>query len=413
MLRTSLLARGLTAASIAAFALTGSLSAQTTRTTQPTAPGWVFTPSIGVAETWDSNVLLRGEGSGSLSDFLTAVNPAGALGYRGKRATFHIDYRGSFYLYQELSDLNAFDQREAVDYRYRMTSKVSFFARQSLSKSPTTDDVDIPGVEFRRQGVLHNDIRSGLETRFNSRAVLTASYNFQQVDFDDDPLLPLDALRSGGHAHGASAQFDYRLGPRASVGAEYDMRHATVDVIRNFDVMNTMGTVDYRLNERLQLSGGAGFSRLATSDVEASRMAPAFRVGLNGTGARFAWNVSYRRSFLPSFGFGGTFENQEFLAGFLAPLTRRLDWSSTLAIRESDPLVRTNDPLLADDPLLNGDLGLRTIWARSSISFLANRWMRIEGFYNAALQNSQRPGGKVNRSRVGVQVVTYKRLRVR
>ena len=31
---------------------------------QPTPPGWVFTPGIAVAETWDNNVLLATEGSG-------------------------------------------------------------------------------------------------------------------------------------------------------------------------------------------------------------------------------------------------------------------------------------------------------------------------------------------------------------
>jgi len=58
-----------------------------------------------------------------------------------------------------------------------------------------------------------------------------------------------------------------------------------------------------------------------------------------GTGQRFGWNVGYRRAFLPSYGFGGTFENQEFSAGFLAALMRRLDWSGTLAYRVNDPLV--------------------------------------------------------------------------
>ena len=405
MAGTRLLARGAASAAIAAIAIAASqpLAAQqppTAQQTQPTPPGWVFTPSIAVAETWDNNVLLRGEGSGSISDFLTAVSPRGSLGYRGRRTTFHVDYRGSYYLYQELEDLNAFDQRAAVDFRHRITRMVSLFARESLSKSPTTDDVDLPGVEFRRLGVLHNDFRSGLEARLNARTMMTGSYTFQQVRFDDDPTLPLGGIRGGGHAHGGSAQFEHRLQPRIAIGGEFDMRHATVDETRGFDVRNTMGTVDYRVAERLQISGGAGYSWLSTSDTEQGRGAPAFRIGLNGSGARVAWNIGYRKSFLPSFGFGGTFENQEFMAGFLAPLNRRLDWSGSFAVRESDPLVES-------------DLGLQSIWARSSISYLANRWIRIEAFYTAVFQDSQRPGGRINRSRAGVQVVTYKRLRVR
>ena len=45
------------------------------------------------------------------------------------------------------------------------------------------------------------------------------------------------------------------------------------------------------------------------------------------------------------------------------------------------------------------------MWARSSFSYLATRWLRVEGFYVAVFQDSQRPGGHVNRSRAGIQVV--------
>jgi hypothetical protein len=62
---------------------------------QPTAAGWVFTPAISVAETWDNNVMLATEGSGSVGDFLTAISPRAALSFRGRRSTFQLDYRGA------------------------------------------------------------------------------------------------------------------------------------------------------------------------------------------------------------------------------------------------------------------------------------------------------------------------------
>jgi hypothetical protein len=65
------------------------------------------------------------------------------------------------------------------------------------------------------------------------------------------------------------------------------------------------------------------------------------------------------------------------------------------------------------DPLRTSELGLRTIWARSSLSYLATRWMRVEGFFVAAFQDSRRPGGQVNRSRAGIQVVASTRTRIR
>ena len=184
------------------------------------------------------------------------------------------------------------------------------------------------------------------------------------------------------------------------MGAEFEGRRAVVDTTREFDVQNLLGTVDVRLTERFSFSGGAGYSWLGTDTGAERRSAPAFRVNLSRSGERLGWNVGYRRSFLPSFGFGGTFENQELEGGFIAPLTRRLDLSGSLSWRESDPLT-------SELP------GLRSWWIRSSVSYLATRWIRIEGFYAATLQDARRAGGQIDRSRVGIQVVTSTRMRVR
>lgn len=380
---------------------------QGSRETQPMPAGWVFTPGIAVAETFDDNVLLSGEGDDSLtSDWLTAVTPRGVLTYRGRRTTFNADYRGSYQLYQELSALNAYEQRGTVAIEHRLSPYVSLFARNNVSKSPTTDELDIPGVLFRRQGVLMDDFNAGADLRFGPRSALRGSYVFQWLRFDGLSEAQLaDPLRRGGHAHGGIAEYDYRLGPRVTIGAEFEGRHAVVDTNREFDIQNLLGTVDVRLSPRFYLSGGAGYSWLGTDLATERRSAPAFRVSLSRTGERLGWNLGYRRSFLPSFGFGGTFQNQEFEGSVIAPLTRRLDLTGGLSVRDSDPLTR--DPLDSQLP------GLRSLWIRSSVSYLATRWMRIEGFYAATLQDSRRPGGRIDRARLGVQVVTSTRMRIR
>ena len=390
------------------------LSAQSgARLEQPTAPGWVFTPGFSVAETWDSNVLLGGDGSTLSQDFLTVFTPRGALGYRGRRTTLQFDYQGSYQIYQQLSELNAFDQRSNASFRHRVSPGVTLFAQNSFSKSPTTDEIDLPGVEFRRQGVLMDDARVGVDARLTKRTTLNAAYAFQWLDFDESQgLLPASGFSRGGHAHGGSARLERPINARVSVGGEYDLRRGIVDEVNEFHVQNALGTVQWRLTPRLQVSGGAGLSWLSAARDDEMRSAPAFRAELSGIGPRFGWNVGYRRSFLPSFGFGGTFENQEFSAGFLSTLSRRVDWSGTLAYRVNDPLG-SEDSLAVQDPLTTRDLSLESLWVRSSISYLATRWMRIEGFYAAVVQDSQRAGGKVNRSRVGVQVVTSTRMRVR
>ena len=267
---------------------------------QPPAAGWVFTPAISVAGTWDNNVLLATEGSETAGDFLTAISPRVALSFRGRRSTFQLDYRGAYQLYQELSELNAFDQRANVSYRQRLTPRVSFFARNGLSRSPTTDEVDLPGILFRREGVLIDDLRSGLEARLSQRTTLTGAYTFQLVRFDrNEAPPPFDIVDRSGHAHGAVFELDHVLNRRLTVGAEYEIRHATVDQVREFDVQNALATVDYRLSENFALSGGAGYSWLDSNRLTGQHSAPAFRVNLSRSGSRLAWDVGYRRSFLP------------------------------------------------------------------------------------------------------------------
>jgi hypothetical protein len=369
------------------------------RTEQPTAPGWVFTPGIAVGETWDTNVLLATEDSGGQGDFLTAVSPRGALSYRGRHTTFSAGYSGSFNLYQELTELNAFDQRGTVDLRQRLSPRFTVFARNGLSKTPTTDDVDLPGIVFRRQGVLMDDLRTGVEARFDRRTSLSASYTFQWVDFEQ--LATNDDLpQEGGRSHGVIADLDHILTPRVSLGGEFDLRRATQNDGRQFNVQNALATIDLRLNQSLSLSGGAGYAWLATDESGEGRSAPAFRVSLSGAAPRFGWNVGYRRSYLPSFGFGGTFQNEELLGGIVAPLGRRLSLVGTLAFSNNQPLTEEGLPL-------------RSVWARSTLSYLATPWMRVEAFYGQAWQDAQRPGGRVDRARFGVQVVTSKRMRIR
>ena len=117
-------------------------------------PGWVFTPAIAVAESWDNNVLLATEGSESAGDFATAVSPRGVLGYRGRYTDFSLDYRGSYQFYQELTELNAYDQRANASFTRRLSPTLNVFARNSLTKSPTTDDVALAVTAVKGVNVI-------------------------------------------------------------------------------------------------------------------------------------------------------------------------------------------------------------------------------------------------------------------
>ena len=84
---------------------------------------------------------------------------------------------------------------------------------------------------------------------------------------------------------------------------------------------------------------------------------------------------------MPSFGFGGTFKTRNSRPASSGRL-HAVSTECQHAVREADPLrIRPNSACA-----LSG--------ARSSLSYLAKRWMRVEGFFVVTFQDSRRPGGR-------------------
>ena len=77
---------------------------------------------------------------------------------------FAADYRGFIRRYLEVEGLDGFDQRASLNARRMMTRRLTLYARDSFTDSPTTDDVELNGVPFRRTGSRTNTFarRSGI-----------------------------------------------------------------------------------------------------------------------------------------------------------------------------------------------------------------------------------------------------------
>ena len=233
------------------------------------APGWVFTPGMTVGQVWDSNVTLSTEGGQavgeSASDFLTVITPRVALGYRGRSTDFSLRYSGTYEAYQELEQLNAYDQRLATSFRQVLSRRLTLVSGNSLSRSPSTDAINVPGVVFRRQGVTIDDYRGGLESRLGQRTTLSSLYTFDWLKYDDTNVTsPVQDLGHGGYSHGAVLRLDHVLDPRWTVGSEYEMRRAFAQDGRDFNVATALGTAKYQLDERFTVSGGLGYAWLNT-----------------------------------------------------------------------------------------------------------------------------------------------------
>ena len=68
--------------------------------TQTYGAGWTFTPTIGVAETYDTNVSLFSAGHEGNDDYIATVFPGADLHHGGKHSTMDVGYSGSFLDYQ-------------------------------------------------------------------------------------------------------------------------------------------------------------------------------------------------------------------------------------------------------------------------------------------------------------------------
>ena len=114
----------------------------------------------------------------------------------------------------------------------------------------------------------------------------------------------------------------------------------------------------------------------------------------------FTAEVSFNRSFVPSFGFGGTMQNQEFTATVRATPSRRTSVQSSFSWRRNDPLTL-------------GELSLRTLSIQVTGGYAIAPWARIEGFYGTLSNTIARPGGLIDRTQFGFQIVTAHPMRIR
>jgi hypothetical protein len=361
-------------------------------------PGWTLTPSILYQGAWDDNVLLRGAGDEAPRDFLNILNPKADVTFFGRRGQFDANYDGAFLFYRELGTLNSYDQHARVAAQRLITRHVTLFVTDDVAAVPTTELVQFIAVPFTRTGARLNDLRGGLDAALTKYTSMKVSYDFQWVKFDrDDPLAPL--LR-GGHSHGATVGLRHAFSENTTLLADYDVRHAIVVGHGTFDVQNADAGVEQKLSDYTRVYLAGGFARVGVTDFGAARTGPAVRAGLSHQYQRASIDVVYNRSYVPAFGFGGTYQNEEVGASLRLPLSQRLYTNSSVSWRRNEPLTQ-------------GDARLRSVWVEGVVGYAVQPWVRLEAFYSGSSQTIDQPGGERGRNRAGFQIVAVKPLRVR
>jgi hypothetical protein len=191
---------------------------------------------------------------------------------------------------------------------------------------------------------------------------------------------------------------------RVSLGAQYGIRRATViDDASAFLLHSFQGAFDYTLSPSWSLSALGGIVYMQQNSTAASQTGPAVRLAVTHHRESLSLRAWYEHAYTPSFAFGGTVRSLELAVGLRTPLFHSRRWYTDQSAEYRDDQPLTN---LADQ------LPLRSFRSNSVIGWMPHEYVRIEGFYSRTQQSSLRVGGLVYRNRVGVQIVTFKPVRI-
>ena len=157
-------------------------------------------------------------------------------------------------------------------------------------------------------------------------------------------------------------------------------------------------TVEFHASRQVVLSGFAGVSHVTASATQDPHTGPALRAAVTRRDRRTLLMASYERTFVPSYGFGGTFPNQQWQGVLRVPFWRNRAYvEGSLTRFDNQPIEPTQDKL-------------RSLFVGGLLGYRATRWINVEGFYRRTQQNVR---GQLRRDEFGVQVVTATSLRLR
>jgi hypothetical protein len=369
-----------------------------------TAPGWTFTPAFGYATTYDDNISFFGleTAEGQNDDLLSMYRPSLSADYYGRHLRFGADYGGSLLNYRTFTSLNRWDQRGKIDLRRQETARLQWFARASGALMPSTDMVELGGIPYRHTGARTAEGRAGVEFQIGARDGVTSSFSSQWIEFDRPPEVR-GFLRGGTVLESVSA-WRHRLGSRLSAGMDYSFRRAAVvGDLEQFSIHTAQSAITYAVSPTWTFSGGGGLVHLERTATTAGRTGPAWSAALDRHNAHSRFHIGYARSFIPSFGFGGTIQSQETAVSYRTALFGSRHWytDQSVMFRDDTPITSPVD-----------QLPLRSLRTNSVLSWGPQPWVRLELFYSRLQQTSFRAGGQLFRNRVGFQIVTSKPVRV-
>jgi hypothetical protein len=173
------------------------------------------------------------------------------------------------------------------------------------------------------------------------------------------------------------------------------------DALDRFNIHTASGTMQYKLSDSLSLSMAGGVAYLDPGGGREPRTGPRVEAGVAHQSRYGTATGSYQQTFIPSFGFGGTFRNQAWSGSFRTPFARGR------AYAVGSILVQNNEPLDS------GEANLRSLLFSGSVGYRMTRWLNVEAFVSRTQQDERRVQGDVVRNMAGFRVVAAKPIKLR
>jgi hypothetical protein len=387
----------------------------------PRVAGWVFTPSMGLGGAWDDNALLLDPADRPPPDYASPVSPSLSVDYTGRRTQFSSSYSGSWVFYRTLDALNSFDQTLRLTAQHRVTPRLALRGQGYRIAAPATDAILIAGVPFYRVGTRTYGGGGGFDAALSARTSLRGTYQLRSVAFDEDD--PVGSLLHDGHVHESTWSLERALTGRFTLTGAYMFQRMSVEgsaifpsalrpgatvppadetVQERFNIQRGGLTAQYRVSPAWDISASLGVALLGAGLTHAAQTGPTWGMGVNRRGRVSVISAAYERSYVPAFGFGGTFQNQEFSGSIRVPFARRR------AYVDGSVRVSENEPLEPNRP------ALQTLSIGSVLGYRVARWLNAETYYARARQDTRWPGGgKLGRNQLGFRLIAARPMRLR
>jgi hypothetical protein len=125
-----------------------------------------------------------------------------------------------------------------------------------------------------------------------------------------------------------------------------------------------------------------------------------YRFALARDVGRSVVDLLLSQSYVPSWTFGGTTQNDEVTLRLRVPLARRLYAQSLASWRNDKSLVETVP-------------GLKSLWIQATVGYTARTWVRLEGYYLSTQQSFATNDALLHHNQVGFQAIASKPVRLR